>query len=281
MTVATRYIGTCPVCEGEFRLHRERMVHHGYRRPGHGSIEGDCPGVGYPPYEVSTEGTEHYLDRVSTSLLQTQDFLARLKLGEVDTIYVRDYSGNFERFPKMKPITAADGYDFHQGIRNKITETEHEVKGLQREVARCERLISNWHWRPIRTLEESIERESAAKAERTAVRAQERAVREAKKQATRDRVAAREQREAAFIQRWRTELLEAARVGDKHRGLGSWKRMHREAKKEVSSGNRFLMGFVKDMKIDGALFDMDLAKIEGDYLSYADETGWMIPVRRR
>ncbi len=279
--IATRYIGTCPVCEGEHRLHRERMVHHGYRRPNTGSIEGDCPGVGYPPYEVSTEGTEHYLERVRVSLLQTQDFLARLTRGEVDTIYVRDYSGNFERFPKMKPITAADGYDFQQGIRNKIAETKYQVEGLQREAGRCERLIRDWRPRPIRTLEESVERESAAKAERAAVRAQEKAVRDAKKQATRDKMAAREQREADFIQRWRAELLEAARVGDAHRGLGDWKRMHREARKEVSSGNRFLMGFVKDMKIDGELIDMGLAKVEGDYLSYADETGWMVPVRRR
>ncbi len=247
MTV-TRYIGICPVCEGEYRLHRSRMVHHGYKRPGHGSIEGDCPGVGYPPYEISTEGTERYLTHVRARLQNMQEFLGRLQRDEVETLHVPDYTASREwgsRSYKMKAITVVDGYKFRQAVAAKISSTEHEITGLQREADRCERLIRNWAPRPIRTLEESIEREAAAKAERAAARAQEKAVRDAKKQATRDRVAARERRETDFIQRWRTELLAAAHVGDPHRGTGSWKRMHIQARKEVSSGNRFLMGFVK------------------------------------
>lgn len=43
--------GECQVCEGWQCMTRDgKMVHHGYRRPGHGSIVGDCFGVGHLPY---------------------------------------------------------------------------------------------------------------------------------------------------------------------------------------------------------------------------------------
>lgn len=275
MTSVTRYIGTCPVCEGEFRLLKERMVHHGYKRPGHGSIEGDCPGVGYPPYEVSTEGTERYLERVQRGLLQEQDFLARLQRGVVEKLQVPDYSKDWSRFPPMKQITAADGYQFEQAIRDKIQHTKYLIDGLRRESERCDRLIRDWRPRPVRTLEESIEREAAAKAERAAVRASARAARDAKKQATRSKMDAREQRERDFIARYRDKLQDAAARLDKHGGLNIWKRMHIEAKKEVSSRGRWLMKFVTEMKIDPQLIDLGLANVRGDYLNYADERGWL------
>lgn len=43
----TRYVGKCPICEGDFKLTTDaihgnfgdgqKMVHHGYQRPGDGS----------------------------------------------------------------------------------------------------------------------------------------------------------------------------------------------------------------------------------------------------
>lgn len=47
--LTTRYIGNCQICEGEQKLHDGRMVHHGYKRPGDGQIDGDCPGVHADP----------------------------------------------------------------------------------------------------------------------------------------------------------------------------------------------------------------------------------------
>lgn len=44
----------CQVCEGRQCLTKDgRMVHHGYRRPGYGSIEGDCYGVGHLPFPAT------------------------------------------------------------------------------------------------------------------------------------------------------------------------------------------------------------------------------------
>ena len=64
----TRYVGKCPICEGDFKLTTDaihgnfgdgqKMVHHGYQRPGDGSgIIGDCYAVGRPAYEESCDVT--------------------------------------------------------------------------------------------------------------------------------------------------------------------------------------------------------------------------------
>lgn len=68
-------LGTCPCCFGTFKLSLKGsrngsdktmpgMVLHGYKRPGRGYVQGECPGVGWAPFELSKEGTEHYLERL-------------------------------------------------------------------------------------------------------------------------------------------------------------------------------------------------------------------------
>lgn len=75
--IATRYVGFCAACEGDFRLtdhaqdahqHGQRvrhgdlvLVHHGFKRPGEGEIRGDCMCVAQVPYEVSCEPLRPYL----------------------------------------------------------------------------------------------------------------------------------------------------------------------------------------------------------------------------
>lgn len=60
--------GTCPACFGDYVATPTKLVHHGYQRPGDGQIHGDCPGVGYPPYEVSCEGTQAYLAQTESAI---------------------------------------------------------------------------------------------------------------------------------------------------------------------------------------------------------------------
>jgi hypothetical protein len=61
---STRYIGLCAVCEGRVKVQSNRLVHHGYRRPGVGYIIGDCFGVGREPHELSDTCARVYLDEV-------------------------------------------------------------------------------------------------------------------------------------------------------------------------------------------------------------------------
>jgi hypothetical protein len=61
--------GTCPVCFRNIKLtDDQKMVHHGYERPGHGYIVGDCFTVKtYLPYELSAEGTKAFISQSSSS----------------------------------------------------------------------------------------------------------------------------------------------------------------------------------------------------------------------
>ena len=61
---ATHYIGLCPVCMNRIKCQGERLVHHGYKRPGDGCIHGDCFGVGREPHELSDLTARAYLDEV-------------------------------------------------------------------------------------------------------------------------------------------------------------------------------------------------------------------------
>jgi hypothetical protein len=88
-------LGTCPVCDRIQKLnlkvglgHRHRskqkehplMVLHGYKRPGDGWIYGDCFGVGYPPYELSTEGCEAWATKLKTEYIpRKKESIAHIK----------------------------------------------------------------------------------------------------------------------------------------------------------------------------------------------------------
>lgn len=56
------------------------MVLHGYKRPGHGWIEGSCPASSrYEPYEISCEGTKAMLRLAQGALAYAQERLEKVK----------------------------------------------------------------------------------------------------------------------------------------------------------------------------------------------------------
>lgn len=60
---------TCQICFREQQTRAQRLVLHGYRRPGFGYIVGECWGVGYAPFEVSCERTKQYIEEVLRATL--------------------------------------------------------------------------------------------------------------------------------------------------------------------------------------------------------------------
>lgn len=162
-------LGTCPVCERAIRVRSGKMVHHGYQRPGHGEIVGDCFAVGLPPYEVSCVGTEKYRHVVGEKLLFCSGYLAKLRAGEIHSL------GYDERVPV--PTTAERMRRHDPGWthwRSRVTDTEQdpqlrirwqvtlaaaladtegEVRRLTGEVERSDRLIREWKPGELREVE--------------------------------------------------------------------------------------------------------------------------------
>lgn len=173
----TRYVGICQICEGEHKLttdafpslgifgQQHKVVHHGYKRPGHGSIEGDCAGVGEVPFEVSCEATKRYRDSVAAGRALQILRLAALRSGEVTELHVRSW----QRGAPVEIIRVGDDM-WPRELASKIREVEYEIGQADEEIKRLDAMVARWAPLPLRTVDEfetpKRDAKAAAKAKR-------------------------------------------------------------------------------------------------------------------
>jgi len=135
--------GSCPVCFQNIKINNERMVLHGYRRPGHGSTVGNCFGYGYPAFELKVEGTKAYLkEELEPALDQLKDYLKRLNRGDVEKL------NTASRFSLPKYITPEDP-QWGMYLQKAVRETESRIKTTQEDVGIYTRLVQHWKERPL------------------------------------------------------------------------------------------------------------------------------------
>lgn len=198
----TRHIGNCQICERDQKLLEGRnllglrLVHHGYRRPGYGSIEGDCPGVGELPYEVSCELLKTYKVNMERHLVGLQAFAAKLAAREVTSFEVLERRGYGSRDAELVEYRAGvtEPYRFERAFERLVRESERNIEGVRHAIARAAQRIESWRPMPIRTIEEEEAKTSALRAERAKDAAERRAARQAeqeRKKAKRDALEAR------------------------------------------------------------------------------------------
>ena len=197
METSTRYIGLCPVCERQIKVRSGLLVHHGYERPGKGYIVGDCPGVGYEPYELGTGAADYYLRAYvipevraaerTLQVLQSPEGPPYLTFEHYDVTtkrVVRDEQGNPDtiRLTRVQaddlaaqlPSWDRDRYDWERRLKIAVAQTESHLQFWHREQARMERLIAEWQPRPLTTVEEEVAKAAEVRAERTRQRQAER-----------------------------------------------------------------------------------------------------------
>lgn len=160
-TTTTRYIGTCAACQRQIKVRDGRLVHHGYQRPGHGHIEGDCFGVGYEPHEKSPKLAKDCLTFVKELAKEKEAFIAHL-------------DARLAEFPKG--VIASQGADKKRDLERARYKAQNTLDWTRDEVPRLEALIQAWEPRDLVSVEEEKAQKQAAKAERDAAR-------EAKRQA--------------------------------------------------------------------------------------------------
>lgn len=144
-----RYVGFCPVCERDIKVLRGTLVHHGYRRPGHGEIVGDCPGVGYQPFELSTDAAQAYRD----GLLREGRDLERMLREAPSLTEITEYSrlrGSSIVYTRDDPSFPRRLEAYTRGLRMK---QEH----VSVEVARMDRLIADWKPKALTEVNEEQE----------------------------------------------------------------------------------------------------------------------------
>lgn len=137
--------GECQICQHRQILTSDgKLVLHGYRRPGHGSIVGDCFGVGSPPWEVSCDALAAYvveLRRAAAAEAQAAKDAAKLTKITVNRGSVRN-----PRFVEM-----TDGTPREPPFRTFAEERERRVEGHLRQskmlteaAASEERRLKTW-----------------------------------------------------------------------------------------------------------------------------------------
>jgi len=101
-------VGTCAVCDKVQKLRNGRMVHHGYLRPGYGSIYGTCAGSKQPPYEVSPEGcylaAAHY-EKVARGI---DEAIAHVKQGKGYQVVKLTSPGGSQKPYRVSPTSVAE-----------------------------------------------------------------------------------------------------------------------------------------------------------------------------
>lgn len=174
-TTKTRYIGFCPVCEGEFKCQsfrgKQLLVHHGYKRPGHGNIEGDCFGVGREPHEVSPQLAIDYRDALMFQLNNLRE--AHANLPNVTSLKFMNW-----RTRKAETVTPADPSWWRHFEEHKSS-LEYRLRETERDVRRMERHVDTWKPLPLKTVEEEMEELARARRQRSEAVATERAQRRA------------------------------------------------------------------------------------------------------
>lgn len=172
---STRYIGTCAACERRIKVQDNLLVHHGYRRPGHGSIVGDCYGVHKPPHELSPEVAEGWKALAEDTRQQLQSQLKAL--------------------PESESIRPSRGFDasilikrgdpgFQKALDQRAEELKQGISHWVGEILRMERLLEHWSPMPLLTREEEKAQKRLSQAIRDKVKADKKAKKLAEKVAS-------------------------------------------------------------------------------------------------
>lgn len=166
-TPVTRHFGICQACLGEFHVHGSKMVLHGYKRPGTGYIEGDCEGVGHPPYELSCELQKVLVARYRKRIADLQGNIDKLSSPKFAEPLMVDgpYNAKIRDYDQVK--VNSDDHRWDDKRRSLISNWGSLARQMQRDVDQWEAMIKDWKVRPVRSFEEiqeqvKAQREAAA-----------------------------------------------------------------------------------------------------------------------
>lgn len=141
---------TCPCCFGAFMLTPKAtkgdrsmpgMVLHGYRRPGVGYLKGECFGNGWPPFELSSEGSKAYLVRLGKILEDLKDGLGKLERDDQDVLII---GLNTHKRDETEPSKWANYLD------TSIGQQKAQVQEVTRVISLVQKNLSSWEPHPER-----------------------------------------------------------------------------------------------------------------------------------
>jgi len=134
--------GTCAACWGNYKMEGTVLVLHGYRRPGHGTVYGQCLGRGRKPLETSVEVAETLQRHFEQKIADLGERLTKLKSGEVTVI---EYEGRGGR-----PMTVKKGEpDFDRRLSDWIGDVERNIEYARKDLSLYNQVVAAWRQRPM------------------------------------------------------------------------------------------------------------------------------------
>lgn len=180
---ATRFVGTCGFCNKEQRVNNKSgkpvLVLHGYKRPGSGTTEGQCPGAYNTPFELSTITAELGLEFYSGIVNTTNNSLKRLESNPEE--YVVTYHSMMQRKWISKTVkelvddsfsrSATKTPQLRQSILNDVIDkTKKTLEGEKRQsesmLKEYRYKIDNWTPKQLHTFDEKKSKSDELKADR-------------------------------------------------------------------------------------------------------------------
>ena len=136
--------GHCAIC-GKVQMLRKVgdkmvMVHHGYRRPGHGEIVGDCFGVGFQPYELSNEANKAFAPIIENHLKNAESYLVKLQSGKISQLMTGS---------KKQPIVTPTDRNWSTYFESAIHQTERQIKYCKEDITLNNTKIDIWELQPL------------------------------------------------------------------------------------------------------------------------------------
>lgn len=134
--------GSCPVCFQNVKLapNTNTIVLHGYKRPGYGQVQGKCFGVGFLPFELSSEGCKEYVQKdLQPALKNAKASLNSLMADDITSFTPRGTLHTVKKGDRGWEIALSD----------ERARAKRFVEAIEDEIAAFERLISHWQVRPL------------------------------------------------------------------------------------------------------------------------------------
>ena len=140
--------GECQICQRRQLLDsRGNLVLHGYQRPGHGYIVGDCFGVGHPPWEVSSDALATWIEQLKARSVQAAQ--AAVRVAKLTTINVNRGS---EQNPRIVTLTKGDpsrydsygSFSFEGEIEKRVRDLKQQAKWLADDAKSETRRLKTW-----------------------------------------------------------------------------------------------------------------------------------------
>jgi hypothetical protein len=142
MPVGNQTIGTCAICLHAQVVRRTAMVTHGYQRPGHGYIVGECFGVGYHPYELSADACVAYIPHLEAAKTRYETKLAFLNAGK-QTQYSTT-KRNYRTGQDDITITKIGDPAFAGMLKADIKDTTQQIAFITADIATMQKRITDW-----------------------------------------------------------------------------------------------------------------------------------------